>query len=68
MTAEAKELYCYVTGVKPFCDQVDEIVGKAKTGSNITLLSLNLPVSLVRQCKSIIMILDIDLNIWTRTQ
>ena len=33
MTVEAKELYCYVTGVKPFSDQVDEIVGKAKTGS-----------------------------------
>lgn len=68
MTAEAKELYCYVTCVKPFCDQVDEIVGKQKLVHNITLLSLNLPVSLVRQCKSIIMILDIDLNIWTRTQ
>ena len=33
MTIEVRELYCYVTGTKPFCDQVDEIVGKAKTGS-----------------------------------
>lgn len=37
MTAEAKELYCYVTGVKPFCDQVDEIVGKAKNWFTISL-------------------------------
>lgn len=42
MTAEAKELYCYVTGVKPFCDQVDEIVGKAKTGSQYHFIKFKL--------------------------
>lgn len=42
MTVEAKELYCYVTGVKPFCDQVDEIVGKAKTGSQYHFIKFKL--------------------------
>ena len=42
MTVEAKELYCYVTSIKPFCDQVDEIVGKAKTGSQYHFIKFKL--------------------------
>lgn len=44
MTVEAKELYCYVTSIKPFCDQVDEIVGKAKTGSKYHFIKFKLTI------------------------
>lgn len=42
MTVEAKELYCYVTSIKPFCDQVDEIIGKAKTDSHYHFIKFKL--------------------------
>lgn len=42
MTVEAMELYCYITGTKPFCDQVDEMVGKAKTGSQYHFIQFKL--------------------------
>lgn len=34
MTVEARELYCYVTGTKPFCDEIDKIIKEMKQTPN----------------------------------